>query len=67
MHPPHDNGTIREKDSHHELMSDCKDQARPFLRHILEIQLVQLGPCDMAGCHIQLLHWVRHRVTNICV
>jgi len=37
-----------------------------YLRHSLEIQLGQLGPCDTVGCHIQLLHWVRHGVTNIC-
>jgi len=34
-----------------------------YLRHSLEIRL---GPCDTVGCHIWLLHWVRHRVTNIC-
>jgi len=66
MHPPHNNVSIGEKDSCHEPMSDCKDQAEPFLRHILEIWLIWLGPCDMAGCHIQLLYWVRHGVTNIC-
>jgi len=40
--------------------------AGPLLRHSLEIQLVQLGSFDMADCHIWLVHWVRHRVTNIC-
>jgi len=32
MHPPHDNGSVGEKDGRHELMSDCKDQAGPLLK-----------------------------------
>ena len=32
MHPPHDNGSVGEKDNRHELMSDCKDQAGPLLK-----------------------------------
>ena len=32
MHPPHDDGSVGEKDGRHELMGDCEDQAGPLLK-----------------------------------